>query len=164
MAIKHGLIPEFEQEMAITRKVIERLSEDKYDWAPHEKSMRGSRLASHIVELVGWGTGTINQDSINLAGHQPFNAASESELLSAFDKNVEECRKALENASDATFMESWSLRRGRSVLLIMPKIAVFRTLILNHIIHHRGQMSVYLRLTDTPVPSIYGSSADEGPA
>jgi uncharacterized damage-inducible protein DinB len=165
MAIKDSLLPEFDSEMATTRRVIERLREDKYDWAPHEKSMKACRLASHIAEMPVWGTISISQDSLDLAGgHQPFNASSKAELLEAFDRNVAECRKAIEGASDETLMQSWSLMNGTETIMTMPKISVLRTLVLNHIIHHRGQMSVYLRLTQTPVPSIYGPSADEGPA
>ena len=165
MAIKDSLLPEFDSEMATTRRVMERLKEDKYDWAPHEKSMKAGRLASHIAEMTVWGTISITQDSLDLAGgHQPFNASSRAELLAAFDKNVEECRKAIEGASDETLMQSWSLKQGDTVIMTLPKISVLRTLVMNHTIHHRGQLSVYLRLTGTPVPSIYGPSADEGPA
>jgi uncharacterized damage-inducible protein DinB len=163
MAIKDALLPEFDQEMATTRRVIERLREDKFDWAPHEKSMKATRLASHIAEMTTWGTIAINQDSLDLAGgHQPFNASSREELLASFDKNVAECRKAIESASDELLMQPWSLVNGAETVMTMPKISVLRVFVLNHIIHHRGQMSVYLRLTDTPVPSIYGPSADEG--
>jgi len=165
MAIKDQLLPEYDAEMATTRRVIERLKEDKYDWAPHEKSMKAGRLASHIAEMTVWGTLSITQDALDLAGgHQPFNATSREELLAAFDKNVEECRKAIEGASDETLAQSWSLKQGDTVIMTLPKISVLRTLVINHIIHHRGQLSVYLRLTDTAVPSIYGPSADEGPA
>ena len=162
MAIKDSLLPEFDSEMATTRRVLERLREDKYDWAPHEKSMKAGRLASHIAEMTVWGTLGITQDSLDLSGgHQPFNAASREELLAAFDRNVAECRKAIEGASDEIFMQSWSLVNGGNTLMTLPKITVIRSFVLNHIIHHRGQLSVYLRLTDTPVPSIYGPSADE---
>lgn len=165
MAIKNALLPEFDQEMATTRRVIERLREDKYDWAPHDKSMKAGRLASHIAEMVAWGTLSLKQESLDLAGgHQPFNASSRAELLAIFDKNVEDCRKAIESTDDETFMKNWSLLQGGTELMTLPKMAVLRTLVLNHIIHHRGQLSVYLRLTNTPVPSIYGPSADEGPA
>jgi len=127
--------------------------------------MKAGRLASHIAEMAVWGTLSINQASLDLAGgHQPFNATSKTELLTALDKNIEECRKAIEGADDATLMQSWSLVNGTETIMTLPKISVLRTLVLNHIIHHRGQLSVYLRLTDTPVPSIYGPSADEGPA
>jgi uncharacterized damage-inducible protein DinB len=163
MSISASLLPEFDQEMATSRKVIERMREDKYDWAPHEKSMKAGRLASHIAEMTTWGTIAVNQDSLDLGAgdHQPFNAASRAELLEAFDKNVAECRKALEGASDEELMKPWSLKNGDQTILTVPKIAVIRSFVLNHIIHHRGQMSVYLRLTGTPVPSIYGPSADE---
>jgi uncharacterized damage-inducible protein DinB len=162
MAISASLLPEFDSEMVTARKVIERLREDKYSWAPHEKSMKAGRLASHIAELVAWGTISITQDSFDLAGgHQPLNAASRAELLAAFDRNVADCRKAIEGAGDETLMKPWSLLHDGNPLMTMPKISVLRLMVLNHIIHHRGQLSVYLRLTDTPVPSIYGPSADE---
>ncbi len=165
MAIKDSLLPEFDSEMATTRRVIERLKEDKYDWAPHEKSMKAGRLASHIAEMTVWGTIGITQDSLDLAGgHQPFHAASRQELMAAFDRNVADCRKAIEGASDETFMQSWSLVNGRDTIMTLPRIAVIRSFVLNHIIHHRGQLSVYLRLTGSPVPSIYGPSADESGA
>ncbi|MBN2243204.1 MAG: damage-inducible protein DinB [Acidobacteria bacterium] len=165
MAIKDSLLPEFDTEMATTRRVIERLREDRYGWAPHEKSTKAGRLASHITEMVAWGTFGITRDSLDLAGgHEPFNAASRSELLAAFDSNVGECRKAIEGAGDETMMQPWSLMNGENAIMTLPRIAVLRSLVLNHIIHHRGQMSVYLRLTGTAVPSIYGPSADEGGA
>jgi uncharacterized damage-inducible protein DinB len=157
------LLTEFDQEMAITRKVIERLPEDKYGWAPHEKSMKAGRLASHIAEMITWGTIGMKQDSFDLAGgHEPFNAASRAELLKAFDQNVADCRQAIEGASDETLMKPWSLLNGKQTLMTVPKIVVLGSFVVNHIIHHRGQLSVYLRLTGTPVPSIYGPSADEG--
>jgi uncharacterized damage-inducible protein DinB len=165
MAIKDALLPEFDQEMATTRRVIERMREDKYIWAPHERSMKAGRLVSHIAEMTTWGTIALKQDSLDLAGgHQPFNASSREELLATFDKNIEECRKAIEGASDELLMQSWSLMNGSVTIMTMPKVSVLRLFVLNHIIHHRGQLSVYLRLTDTPVPSIYGPSADEGGA
>jgi uncharacterized damage-inducible protein DinB len=165
MAIKDSLLPEFDSEMATTRRVLKRLREDKYDWAPHERSMKAGRLASHIAEMTVWGTISITQDSLDLAGgHQPFNAPSQAELLAAFDKNVADCRKAIEGASDEALMKPWSLLNEGNAIMTLPKISVIRSFVLNHIIHHRGQLSVYLRLTDTPVPSIYGPSADESPA
>lgn len=165
MALKDALLPEFDQEMATARRVIERLPEDRYDWTPHQKSMTGGRIASHIAEMTTWGTLAIKQDSLDLAGErQPFNAASRAELLATFDRNAAECRSAIEGADDATLMQPWSLVNGSETIATMPKVSVIRMFVLNHIIHHRGQLSVYLRLTDTPVPSIYGPSADEGPA
>jgi len=165
MTISASLLPEFDSEMATTRKVIERLREERYDWAPHAKSMKAGQLASHIATMAFWGTIGITQDSFDLAEEHPsFTASSRAELLAKFDQNVADCRKAIEGADDETFMKSWSLLHGGNALMTMPKVSVVRMFVLNHIIHHRGQLSVYLRLTDTPVPSIYGPSADEGGA
>lgn len=167
MPLSTALLPEFDHEMATARTVIERLPEEKYGWAPHERSMTAGRLASHIAEMANWGTASMLQDSIDLApvdGPQweAFNASSRAQLLEAFDKNVAECRAAIAATSDETFMKPWSLLRAGQTLMTMPKIAVVRTFVLNHVIHHRGQLSVYLRLVGVAVPSIYGPSADEG--
>jgi uncharacterized damage-inducible protein DinB len=162
MTMSTSLLQEFDQEMATARRVIDRLPEDKYDWAPHEKSMTAGRLASHIAEMISWVPICIKQDSLDLtAGREPFSAGTRTELLAAFDKNVADAHKAIEGTSDETLLKPWSLLSGEQTLLTVPKIAVIGTFVTNHIIHHRGQLSVYLRLTDTPVPSIYGPSADE---
>jgi len=167
MPISAALLPEFDHEMATARTVIDRLPEDKYGWAPHDKSMKAGRLASHIAEMPGWGVASLTQDALDLAPvggpqYEALNAASKKALLEAFDKNVAACRAAIAATSDETFMKTWDLKRAGQTLMTMPKIAVVRTFVLNHIIHHRGQLSVYLRLTGAPVPSIYGPSADEG--
>jgi uncharacterized damage-inducible protein DinB len=163
MAIKDALLPEFDHEMATTRKVIERVPEGKFGFKPHEKSMSMGQLASHIAEMPTWATTGITLDSVDLAsGYKPFEAASSAALLEMFDKNVAGARNSIAGASDETFMKSWSLKRGDKTLMTMPRIAVVRSFMLNHVIHHRGQLSVYLRLNDVPVPSIYGPSADEG--
>ena len=163
MAIKDALLPEFDHEMATARKVIERVPEDKFGYKPHDKSMSMGRLASHIAEMPTWATSSIALDSLDLAtDYKPFDAGSRAQLLEAFDKNVAGARSAIAGASDETLMKSWSLKRGGATLMTMPKIAVVRSFMLNHVIHHRGQLSVYLRLNDVPVPSIYGPSADEG--
>ena len=163
MAIKDALLPEFDHEMATTRKVIERVPAEEFDYKPHGKSMTMGRLASHIAEMPTWATTGIAMDSIDLAGgYQPFEPKSTAELLEVFDKNVAGARNAIAGVSDETLMKSWSLKRGDVTLMTMPKIAVVRSFVLNHVIHHRGQLSVYLRLNDIAVPSIYGPSADEG--
>jgi uncharacterized damage-inducible protein DinB len=163
MAISASLLPEFDHEMATARTVIERVPEDKFSFKPHEKSMTAGRLASHIAEMPNWATMGITQDSLDLAtGYKPFEAASRAELLAAFDKSVAGARAAIAGASDETFFKNWSLKNGDKTLMTMPKIAVVRTFVLNHVIHHRGQLSVYLRELNVPVPSIYGPSADEG--
>ena len=163
MAIKDGLLPEFDHEMATTRNVIARVPAEKFDFKPHDRSMTMGALASHIADMPTWAFVGINQDSLDLAaGFKPFQAASSAELLDAFDKNVVLARGAIAAASDEAFIKNWSLKRGDVTLLTMPKIAVVRSFVMNHVIHHRGQLSVYLRLNDIPVPSIYGPSADEG--
>ncbi|MEO8050590.1 MAG: DinB family protein [Acidobacteriota bacterium] len=163
MAIKDALLPEFDHEMATARKVIERVPVEKFGYKPHEKSMTMGQLASHIAEMPTWATTGITTDSLDLAGgYKPFEPATSAELLREFDKNVAAARGAIGGVSDETLMESWSLKKGEITLMTMPKMAVLRTFVLNHIIHHRGQLSVYLRLNNIPVPSIYGPSADEG--
>ncbi|MDP9114820.1 MAG: DinB family protein [Acidobacteriota bacterium] len=163
MAIKDALLPEFDYEMATARKVIERVPDDKFGYKPHDKSMTMGRLASHIAEMPTWATSGITLDSLDLAGgYKPFEAASRAELLASFDKNVAGARTAIAGASDETLMKNWSLKNGDKTLMTMPKIAVVRTFVMNHVIHHRGQLSVYLRLNNVAVPSIYGPSADEG--
>ncbi len=163
MAISAALLPEFDHEMATARTVVERVPEAKYGWKPHAKSMSAGRLASHIAEMPTWATAGIALDALDLAtGYKPFEAGSRAELLAAFDKNAAAARAAIAGCSDETFMKNWSLKNGDKTLMTMPKIAVVRTFVMNHTIHHRGQLSVYLRELDVPVPSIYGPSADEG--
>ncbi len=163
MSIKDALLPEFDHEMATCRRVIERVPEDKYDYKPHERSMSMGALASHLATMPTWANASIGQDSLDLAGgFTPFQPKTNAELLEAFDKNVAAARSAIAGASDETFMQSWSLKNGDKTLMTMPKVAVVRSFVMNHVIHHRGQLSVYLRLNNVPVPSIYGPSADEG--
>ena len=167
MAIKDMLLPEFDQEMAGARKTLERVPEDKPNFKPHEKSMTLARLAGHVAEVPKWGVMTLTRDSIDLAppgggGFQPGMMTSRAQLLAEFDKNVAEARQALANMSDADFMKPWSLMKGGVTLMTMPKIAVMRSFVMNHLIHHRAQLGVYLRMNNVPVPSIYGPSADEG--
>jgi uncharacterized damage-inducible protein DinB len=119
-------------------------------------------LASHIAELPSWVTVGLTVDSLDMGGHKPWEATSRQEVLERFDKNVAAARAAIEAADDAKYLTNWSLLVGGQTIMTMPKIAVVRSFALNHLIHHRGQFSVYLRLNDIAVPSIYGPSADEG--
>src|SRR5262245_47576088 len=167
MSISASLLPEFDQEMTNTRKALERVPDDKFDWKPHEKSMALGGLATHLANLPGWTVFTINQDSLDIAppGEEPFRVEqkkSRQEILEDFDKNVTVARAAIAGASDEVMLKPWSLLSGGNTVLTLPKIAVLRSFVMNHIIHHRGQFTVYLRLNDIPVPSIYGPSADEG--
>ena len=162
MSISAALLPEFDYEMATTRKTLERLPEDKVDFKPHERSMTLGHLASHIAEMPAWGVAGLKMDSLDMSNYKPWKSTSRAEILAVFDKNVAEARAAIAGADDATFMSNWSLTMGGQTLMTMPKVAVVRSFVMNHVIHHRGQYSVYLRMTGVPVPSIYGPSADEG--
>src|SRR5262245_59261760 len=167
MSISGALLPEFDQEMANTRKALERIPDDKFDWKPHEKSMSMGGLATHLANLPIWTVYTINQDSLDLAppGGGSFRVEpkiSQREVLEDFDKNVAAARAAIVGASDEEMLKPWTLLKAGVTLMTLPKIAVLRSFVMNHIIHHRGQFTVYLRLNDVPVPSIYGPSADEG--
>jgi uncharacterized damage-inducible protein DinB len=162
MSISASLLPEFDQEMATARAVLARVPADKFGYKPHEKSMSMGMLGGHIAEMPGWVVPTLGQDSLDISGYAPANPSSPAEVLANFDKNVAAARAALAAAGGDAFFKNWSLKHGDKTLMTMPKIAVIRTFVLSHVIHHRGQLSVYLRLNDIPVPSIYGPSADEG--
>src|SRR6185295_12952481 len=168
MGISESLLPEFDNEMANTRKTLERVPLEKSDWKPHEKSMAMGGLATHLGNIPTWAVFTLDQDSLDLAPEgKPLPPAelakSNEELLATFDSNVAKARAAIAGASDAEFFKPWSLLNNGNTILTMPKVAVLRSFVMNHLIHHRAQLGVYLRLNDIPVPSIYGPSADENP-
>ena len=164
MKISDSLLPEFDHEVSTTRKLLERVPEDKWDWTPHEKSMKMGRLACHVAEITYFATAAAKSDSMDFAKgeYKSVEAANRQQLLAAFDKQAADARAAIATLSDEELMKPWSLMMDGKALMSMPKIGVLRTVMMNHLIHHRGQLSVYLRLTNTPVPSIYGPSADEG--
>lgn len=162
--IASGLIAEMEQEAKATRTCLERIPAEKFDWKPHEKSMAFGQLASHIAEMFAWTPPTLEKAELDFAqmDYKPFEPKTTDDLLEFFDKNVHEAIETLKNSSDERFMETWTMRNGDKVYFTLPKVAVMRSFVMSHIIHHRGQLSVYLRLNDIAVPSIYGPSADEG--
>ena len=167
MAIKDGLLPEFDQEMANTRKTLERFPEDKSAWKPHEKSMTMGRLAGHIAELPSLVVPALTMESLDFAPPggpptKPNVATSRTDLLALFDKNVAAARAAIAGISDESLMKPWTLLAGGKTIFTLPRVAVIRSMFMNHVIHHRAQLGVYLRLNDIAVPSIYGPSADEG--
>ena len=167
MPISQTILPEFEHEMANTRKTLERVPEDKFDWKPHEKSMTLGGLATHLGNIPSWTAQTFDRDELDISppGQPPYRleqAKSRAELLEAFDKNVSSARGALEAATDENWQGKWSLLAGGNKIFTLPRTAVMRGFVMNHLIHHRAQLGVYLRLLDVPVPSIYGPSADEG--
>jgi uncharacterized damage-inducible protein DinB len=168
MALSESLLPEFDQEMTNTRKTLERVPLNRFDWKPHEKSMAMGSLATHLSNIPTWAVFTIDQDSLDLApggvSLPPTELAkSEEDLLATFDTNVAKARAAIAGAADPDFFKPWSLMSNGNTLLTLPKIAVLRSFVMNHLIHHRAQLGVYLRLNDIAVPSIYGPSADESP-
>lgn len=160
--IADSLLPEFDHEMATTRKTLERVPDGKFAWKPHDKSFSMGDLATHVANLPSWTVVTIDQEELDLS--QPFDppkADTAAGLLEIFDDNVSAARAKLANANDATLMGTWALKSGDQVFFSMPRVAVLRSFVMNHMIHHRAQLGVYLRLNDVPVPSSYGPSADE---
>jgi uncharacterized damage-inducible protein DinB len=165
MKLIDSLITEFDHEAQTTRKHLERLPENKLDWRPHEKSFTAGGLASHITEMVGWSDAILNQDGLDFdpATYKPYLAKSVAELLKTFDDNVAKGKQALAGVTEDTLSQPFSFKIMGRVQFERPKAAVFRDVALSHIIHHRGQFSVYLRLLNVPVPGSYGPSADEQP-
>jgi uncharacterized damage-inducible protein DinB len=162
MPISQAFLPEFDQEMANTRKLLERVPDGKNDYKPHEKSMTLGRLAGHVAELPGWAKTTLETQLLELQpGMQAFTASSRQQLLDAFDRNVAEARPLIERASDADWMKTWTLKFAGKEVMSMPRVAVMRGVVMNHLIHHRAQLGVYLRLNDISIPGMYGPSADE---
>jgi uncharacterized damage-inducible protein DinB len=168
MAISESLIQEFENEMASTRKTIERIPEEKFDWKAHEKSFSMGTLATHLANIQYLAVLAVEQDSFDFApvGEPPFQAPKASsikEVLEMFDQNVALAKAAIAKVSDEDMVKPWSLLTGGKTIFSRPRLATLRNLVLNHTVHHRAQLGVYLRLNDIPVPSIYGPSADENP-
>ena len=164
MAIKDALLPEFDHEMATTRRLLERLPEAELAWKPHVKSMALGQLAGHIANLPQWCTATLastvfDLDSLPVPRAEP--PSSRAAVIEEFDGKVAAARSQLMLTSDAEFMTPWTLKKGGQEVFTLPRISAIRSFVMNHLIHHRGQLSVYLRLKDVPLPSIYGPTADE---
>lgn len=166
MSIADSILPEFDVEMSGTRKVLERVPDDKLDWKAHDKSNTIGWNACHLAEIPGWVEGTLTQDEwdIHPEGGEPYQAPvlnSRQAILDLFDANVATARQRIASTPDDEFAKSWSLLSGGNALITMPKIGVIRTWVLNHTIHHRAILCVYLRLNDIAVPALYGPSGDE---
>jgi uncharacterized damage-inducible protein DinB len=166
MAIKEGLLPEFDHEMGSTRRVLERVPEADFLWQPHDRSFPMGTLAGHIASLPDWIHTALDEPGFDVAtldaearGKSP---ASTAALLQDFDGRVKKAREKIDAQIDASFLAPWTLKQAGQEMFTMPKIAVIRSFVMNHVIHHRGQLTVYLRLRNVPVPALYGPSADEG--
>jgi uncharacterized damage-inducible protein DinB len=165
MPIAQSMLPEFDHEMANTRKTLERVPDDKFEWKAHDKSFSMGGVATHLSNLPSWTSVVIGMDEFDMApGGVPAKTPplhSRQEVLDAFDKNVSAARKALSEATDEHLFKPWTLLSDGHKVLSLPRVACLRSFVMNHIIHHRAQLGVYLRLNDIPVPSLYGPSADE---
>lgn len=166
MTMGRSLLPEFEQEMQNTRKVLERCPDEKWNWKPHEKSGTLGWLAGHVANMVSWLPYTMQTEELDYApvggaSYEPPKISNRKEALAEFDKNVADARTALQSVSDAEMMKTWRLLAGGHEIFAMPRIAAIRGMVLNHHIHHRAQLTVYFRLLNVAVPGLYGPSADE---
>ncbi len=166
MSMAQTMLEQFKQEAAGTRKALERVPFDKAEWAPHEKSMTLGRLAGHIAEMPGWGASILTTEEFDMAPpdgepYEPQVHESIDDVLATFDQGVSAIEAALPGVRDEAFGEHWSLKSGGEEVMGGPRGALFGNLVINHVIHHRGQLTVYLRLCDVPVPGMYGPSADE---
>lgn len=165
MSIAESILPEFDHETATTRTLLERVPEHKADWKPHAKSMSLGQLAMHIATIPAWSPVTLRQNDFdtNPPGGQKYIPPvfeSTAQMLRTYDEGVGAARAMLAATSDAEFMMLWTLKNGGKSVFSMPRAGVFRSFILNHAVHHRGQLTVYLRLCDVPLPNIYGPTAD----
>lgn len=165
MPIAQGMLNELNNEAAITRSVLEAIPEDAAEWRPHPKSYSLGELSVHLVNVLKWGAVTLKKPEFDMApvdgeAWTPPSFTTREALIAEFDANVATTRAALGGTSDESMMKEWRLLKGGETIMAMPRVAVMRTMIFNHLVHHRGQLSVYLRLRDVPLPRIYGPSAD----
>lgn len=162
-ALGKRFLAEISHEAVSTRKMFERLPADKLTWKPHEKSMDLGRLAGHIVEMINWVKLVIETDGIDFASYPytPKKYESADELVADFDRSLAQAGAALDSVEDSVMGQNWVMRNGEKIFCDLPKAVVIRSFSMNHVYHHRGQLSVFMRILDIPVPSIYGPSADE---
>jgi len=164
VAVRDALLPEFDHEMAVTRRLLERLPESAFGWKPHEKSFSLGGLSTHLAQIPHWGTSILDRDFHDLQqnrGHRAAEQTSVAGVLETFDRHVAEVRRSLLERSDAELMAPWALRRGEHLVMSLPRIAALRSFLLHHLIHHRGQLTVYLRMQGVTLPPLYGPTADE---
>ncbi len=161
MPLKHFLIQEFDRETASTRKTLERVPAAKWDWKPHQKSGTLGWLAGHVATLPGFGTAIIRKPSLEIVGANFPRVERHDMLINTFDRSTEDTRNALSELEDAHLEQNWTLTNNGAPIFTMPRYHALRSMCLNHIVHHRAQLTVYLRLLDVAVPALYGPSADE---
>lgn len=163
MSISESLLPEFDGEMEKTRKMLACVPDGKWDWTPHEKSMSLGRLSGHVAELPFWGVTTMEKEVFELkpGEYKAYVADSPAALIETFERHRTKARELIANAGDEEFHKMWSMKVGDKTVLSAPRIAMLRSMFMNHLIHHRAQLSVYLRLLDVSFPGMYGPSADE---
>jgi uncharacterized damage-inducible protein DinB len=162
MPFSETLLPEFDEEMSNTRKLLACVPDGRFDYQPHEKSMTLGRLASHVAEMPSWAVFTLDYETLDLPPDvQPRVAGSKAELLEMFDNKVPEARAKIAAASDEEWRKIWTLKIGDKAVLSMPRSTVMRSMVMNHLVHHRAQLGVFLRLNDVMFPGMYGPSADE---
>jgi len=166
MTIGQSMLSEFDEEMKNTRKVLERVDDKQWAWKPHAKSGSVGWLASHIATMPGWITMTLQTEELDYApvngpAYEGPKIENRQQLLAELDKGVAEARAALAKAGDADILKDWTLLAGGQKIFTLPRVACIRGMVLNHIIHHRAQLTVYYRLLGIPVPGLYGPSADE---
>ena len=163
MSERDSLLPEFDQEMAATRRVLERVPDTALEWRPHPKSFNLGELATHLSRIPHWGSLILKQDAYDLATSGPRKPAlpTVAAVLEHFDANVREVRRSLVEMTDGQLLQPWMLRRGDHVVMSVPRVSAVRGFVVRHLVHHRGQMTVYLRMHDVPLPPLYGPTADE---
>lgn len=164
MPLIDALLPEFDREMGLTRRALERVPDGRFEWRPHPTSVTLGRLAEHLAEMPLWASMTMTQGELEMTTRRPADYQrpdTRAAVLAMFDANLKAGRGNLAGKTDGEFFAPWTLKAGGKAVFTMPKIAVMRNFVLNHMIHHRGQFTVYLRMLGVPVPSIYGPSGDE---
>jgi uncharacterized damage-inducible protein DinB len=164
MALKDALLPEFDHEMGTTRRVLERVPEAEFAWKPHDKSFNLGQLAGHVANIPHWVAAIVQNTVFDLADAEdarPRVPESTGWLVSQFDKNVSAARAGIAALTDPEFLAPWTFKNNGQIVFTMPRAAALRSFVMNHLIHHRGQLTVYLRLKNVPVPPVYGPTADE---
>jgi uncharacterized damage-inducible protein DinB len=165
MALADALLPEFDHETGLTRRLLERLPDGRADWKPHARSMSLGRLSAHVCEVLAWLPRAVTTTEYNWDSTQPYEprvCETRADTVAFFDEAQKAARAALAGVSDGELMQPWTFKKDGQTVFSMPRVGIVRGMVLNHLIHHRGQLSVYLRLNDVPLPGMYGPSADEG--